>query len=113
MSAQRAKALHGTWERVNEIATTTEDSATIRALIAEAGIDPGAHVRVDADAFTPVMVAEWVLGQGAGVIDANHLWGLNSGRNVSLHQFDLHAASLLDPEMCDRPLHDDEQEAQR
>lgn len=103
MSRERAMALFGVWVRVNELATTTEDTAAIRNLIAEAGIEPKIHVGVEPESFTPVMVAEWVLGQWADMIDAG-FWGLNSGRNVSLHQFELHAHLLLDPLAADEPI---------
>lgn len=91
---QRATAIHGIWQRVNDIATTTEDSDAIRALIAEAGIAPDTHVGADPASLTPLMVAEWVLGQWADMIDAGSPF-LNSGRNVSLFQFDKYGDLLL------------------
>lgn len=103
MSRERATALFGVWARVNELATTTEDTAAIRNLIAEAGIEPEIHVGVEPDLFTPVMVAEWVLGQWADMIDAG-FWGLNTGRNISLDQFEQHAHLLLDPTAADEPI---------
>jgi hypothetical protein len=84
---QREHAVYGLWKRVNEIACSTEDSAEIRKLIAEAGIEPGVHCGTDPDAFTPLMVGEWVLGQWADMIDAGSPF-LNSGRNISLSQFE-------------------------
>jgi hypothetical protein len=83
---QREQAVYGLWKKVNEIACSTEDSKTIRNLIAEAGIEPGTHVGADPASFTPLMVGEWVLGQWADMIDSESPF-LNSGRNVSLHQF--------------------------
>lgn len=94
MIGERAAALYGTWQRVNDIATTTENTAEIRALIAEAGIQPQAHVGTDPDHFTPAMVAEWVLGQWADMIDHGSPF-LNSARNISLHQFEVHGPDLL------------------
>ena len=76
------------WQRVNEIATTTEDTRLIRSLIGEACIKPGVHVGREPAEFTPTMVGEWVLGQLADMIDTDSPL-LNSGRNVSLHQFNL------------------------
>lgn len=82
----RQVAIKDTWRRVNEIACSTENMIEIRTLIAEAGIEPGTHVGTDPDDFTPLMVAEWVLGQWADMIDAGSPF-INSGRNVSLHQY--------------------------
>ena len=87
MTTERERALFGLWKRVNELAEL-EDSDTIRKLIAEAGIEPNAHVGVDPADFTPAMTAEWVLGQWADVIDGAQLWVLNSARNISLHQYE-------------------------
>jgi len=84
---ERDAALFGLWRRVNEIATTTENTQEIRNLIAEAGIPSGIHVGSDPESFTPSMVAEWVLGQWADMIDAGSPF-LNSARNISLHQYD-------------------------
>lgn len=85
---QREHAVYGIWKRVNEIACSTEDSAEIRKLIAEAGIEPNMHVGADPKSFTPLMTGEWVLGQWADMIDHGSAF-LNSGRNISLHQFSL------------------------
>lgn len=86
--SEREQALFGLWRRVNEIADTTEDAQEIRNLIAEAGIVPGVHVGTDPDSFTPVMVAEWVLGQWADMIDRGSPF-LNSARNISHSQYEL------------------------
>ena len=86
--SEREETVRLLWQRVNEIATSTEDSTLIRNLIAEAGIQPGMHVGVEPGLFTPLMVGEWVLGQWADMIDAKSPF-LNSGRNVSLHQYDV------------------------
>jgi hypothetical protein len=75
------------WERVNEIATTTEDAALIRKLIGEAGIEPGMHVGRGSEAFDDDMTAEWALGQWADAIDNDSPW-LNTIRNISLSQYD-------------------------
>lgn len=85
---ERHAALFGVWRRVNDIATTTENTREIRALIAEAGIEPNMHVGADPDSFTDDMTAEWVLGQWADMIDSGSPF-LNSGRNISLHQYGL------------------------
>jgi hypothetical protein len=74
------------WREVNRIASSTEDRDVIRQLLGEARIDPGTHVGVEPDDFTPVMVAEWVLGQWAEMIDAGSPF-LNSARNISLSQW--------------------------
>lgn len=83
---ERSETLVRLWRRVNELADI-EDSKTIRLLIAEAGIEPGAHVGADPDTFTDDMVAEWVLGQWADMIDHGSPF-LNSARNISFHQFE-------------------------
>lgn len=85
---ERSATLKALWAGVNEIAVTTEDSARIRALLAEAGIQPKAHVGEPVEFFDghPDRIAEWVLGQWADVIDAE-LPILNTTRNVSLHHF--------------------------
>jgi hypothetical protein len=83
---ERERAVFGLWRRVNEIACSTEDTAAIRSLIAEARIEPGVHVGSDPEAFTPLMVGEWVLGQWADMIDASSPF-INSARNISLHQY--------------------------
>ena len=54
---ERAVALYGLWKEVIRIACDTEDSVTIRRLIAEAGIATDSHVGVDAKEFTP----SWLL----------------------------------------------------
>lgn len=92
--SERSRALHGLWSRVNEIADTTEDSAAIRSLIGEAGIAAGMHVGADPESFTPTMVAEWVLGQWADMIDNDSPF-LNTARNISHAQFDKVADDLL------------------
>ena len=84
---QRTQALFGLWAEVNRIADESEDSNAIRALIAEAGIQPNIHVGVPAADFTPTMVAEWVLGQWASAIDVDSPF-LNTMRNVSLAQYE-------------------------
>jgi hypothetical protein len=86
-TSQREQAVFGIWKRVNEVACSTEDTVTIRNLIAEAGIAPGMHVGTDPDRFTPMMVGEWVLGQWADMIDAGSPF-LNSARNISLSQYE-------------------------
>jgi hypothetical protein len=83
---QREHAIKGLWRRVNEIACSTENMKEIRAMIAEAGIEPNIHVGAEPDDFTPLMVGEWVLGQWAAMIDAESPF-LNSGRNISLHNY--------------------------
>lgn len=85
-STERERAVFGIWRRVNEIACSTENTTEIRALIAEAGIEPGMRVGCDPESFTPLMVGEWVLGQWADMIDAGSPF-INSGRNISLHQY--------------------------
>lgn len=92
---ERERALFGVWKRVNELADQ-EDTFAIRALIAEAGINDLMHIGVPSDQFTPAMIAEWVLGNWANVIDGGHLWMLNSARNVSQHQYDKLMAELGD-----------------
>jgi hypothetical protein len=87
MGAERTETLYRVWRRVNEIACSTEDSATIRGLIAEAGIEPGVHVGRPPEEFTDEITAEWVLGQWADMIDAGSPF-LNSGRNVSLFHYE-------------------------
>lgn len=74
------------WRRVNELAIV-EDTNSIRAIIGEAAIEPGTHVGVAPEDFTPLMIGEWVLGNWADVIDSGQLWALNTARNVSLHQY--------------------------
>lgn len=87
IGTERRTALFGLWKRVNEIAVSTEDEKEIRNLIAEAGIEPGMHVGKEPADFTDDMVAEWVLGQWADMIDNGSPF-LNSGRNVSIHQYE-------------------------
>jgi len=87
MSTERDATVVALWRRVNEIATTTEDAIEIRNLIAEAGIEPGVHVGRDPDEFDLTMVAEWVLGQWADMIDADSPW-LNTACNISLSQYE-------------------------
>lgn len=86
-SEERSRALFGLWAQVNQIACTTEDAGRIRALIAEAGIEPDIHVGRDPSEFTPEVTTEWVLGQWAAMIDAGAPF-LNSARNVSIHQWE-------------------------
>lgn len=52
------------WRAVNE-AAMAEDVSLIRRLVADAGIQPGVHVGRDPSEFTPVITAEWALGQWA------------------------------------------------
>ena len=85
---ERERATFGLWRRINEIADSTEDSLAIRALIGEAGISPGIHVGRPKEQFTPLMVAEWVLGQWADMIDSGSPF-LNSARNISHRQYEL------------------------
>jgi hypothetical protein len=85
--SERETALFGTWRVVNEIADATEDAKRIRAIIAEAGIQPNMHVGTDPEAFTPSIVAEWVLGQWADMIDSDSPY-LNSARNISHSQYE-------------------------
>lgn len=87
MSDEYDPELKALWERVNEIADTTEDEVAIRKLIHAAGIEPNVHVGSgEAKTFNADMTAEWVLGQWASIIDtAPYL--LNSARNISFHQF--------------------------
>lgn len=85
--SERTEALFGLWDQVNRIAATTEDSQRIRAMIAEAGIKPGMHVGRRVEEFTPEVVAEWVLGQWADMIDSGAPF-LNTARNVSIHQWE-------------------------
>ena len=87
MTTTREEAVFGIWRTINEIADTTEDSATIRNLIAEAGVTPGMHVGTHHSEFTPLMVGEWVLGQWADMIDSGSPF-LNSARNISHAQWD-------------------------
>jgi hypothetical protein len=85
----RETTTFGLWKQVNDIACGSEDHMEIRKLIAEAGIPPGIHVGLDPAEFTPLITAEWVLGQWATVIDnPDALWMLNSTRNISLHYYD-------------------------
>lgn len=84
---ERRRTLYALWAEVNRIATTTEDSKLIRNLIAEARIEPNAHVGTPQEAFTPEMVAEWALGQWASMIDDDSPW-MNTIRNISLAQYD-------------------------
>lgn len=93
MSGERERTTFMLWHRVNEIAVTTEDMSEIRNLIAEAGIAAGTHVGTPAEDFTPLMVAEWVLGNWIDMIDAKSPF-LNSARNVSLHQWEENALPL-------------------
>lgn len=83
---ERSRTLVALWRRVNELAGV-EDTKTIRLLIAEAGITPGMHVGTEAEDFDDDMVAEWVLGQWADMIDNGGAF-LNSARNISYSQFE-------------------------
>lgn len=85
-SAERSQTLVRLWHRVNQLADI-EDSKTIRALIAEAGIEPNVYVGTDPDDFTDDMVAEWVLGQWTDMIDKGGPF-LNSIRNISFAQYE-------------------------
>lgn len=80
MSAERSIALRGLLRRVQEIAETTEDEREIRSLIAEAGVQPGAHC--GNHELTDDEKVEWVLGQWADMIDHDSLF-LNTARNIS------------------------------
>lgn len=84
---ERQEATLELWRMVNNIADTTEDTTAIHNLISEARIRPGVHVGVDPDDFTPLMVAEWVLGQWLSMIDAESPF-LNSARNISHAQYE-------------------------
>lgn len=79
--------LKALWEKVNEIAKTTEDAVAIRELIRQAGIEPNVHVGSGEEEFTIDMRAEWILGQWANIIDEAP-YMLNSARNISLQQFE-------------------------
>jgi hypothetical protein len=70
------------WRAVNE-AAMAEDVSLIRRLVADAGIQPGVHVGRDPSEFTPVITAEWALGQWADMIDNGSPF-LNSARNISI-----------------------------
>lgn len=87
MSDTRAETVKELWRRVNVIADETEDSQLIRNLIAEAGVEPGMHVGVPPENFTPLMIGEWVLGQWADMIDS-HSPFLNTARNISFAQWE-------------------------
>lgn len=82
--SERTTALVGLWRHVNEIATTTEDRQAIRNLIAEARIEPGNNVgRPEADYLDDGLLAEYMLGQWAELIDIDFPL-LNTARNISL-----------------------------
>ena len=85
--SERDDTIRMLWCEVNRLACITEDKATIRGLIAEAGIRPGVHVGTKPEDFTPTMVGEWCLGQWADMIDRDSPF-LNSGRNVSMANYE-------------------------
>ena len=88
-ATERERTVVKLWAEVNRIANETEDERAIRNLIAEAGIHPDIHTGVPADDFTPLMVAEWVLGQWADMIDA-HSPFMNMALAISEHQYEIH-----------------------
>jgi hypothetical protein len=71
-----------------------DDMAPIRAMIAEAGIEPGMHVGDRTISDDPRRLAEWWLGQIADIIDREAWFAMNTALHVGADRFGGEAVSI-------------------